>query len=67
MMLELWKIGTGSIQMSHLQSTNYMFFCSIEIMQMQWWKFLLRNFKLISGLKVNFKKSEVIGINVDSA
>lgn len=51
---------------SHTQlADDTMLFCKPKASNVKAIKSLLLNFELISGLKVNFQKSKMSGINVD--
>lgn len=45
---------------------NTLLFCSADILHVKILKFLLDSFELITGLKINFDKSQVIGLQLDN-
>lgn len=59
------QVGNNRIPISHLQyADDTVFLCSKEKENIQVIKQILRLFKLISGLKVNFDKSKLFGVNI---
>nr|KYP35262.1 Putative ribonuclease H protein At1g65750 family [Cajanus cajan] len=66
--LHLWKgfiVGKDKIQMSHLQfADDTLLLIQGEWRSLETIKAILQNFELVSGLKVNFSKSNLIGINM---
>ncbi|EOY13274.1 Uncharacterized protein TCM_031793 [Theobroma cacao] len=60
-------IGNNDLLISHLQfADDTMVFCRPKVENLSIAKRVLRCFQLISGLKINFNKSRVIGIGVDN-
>lgn len=61
-----FKVGNGGEDVSILQHADDTLFVG-EATWVNLWalKSILRCFELVSGLKVNFHKSSIIGINVD--
>lgn len=56
----------GEVVVSHLQyADDLMILCEASKQNVWVLKAILRCFELVSGLKVNFLKSTIIGINVD--
>lgn len=65
-LLEAAVLGREKILVSHLQYADDTIFISSAKQDNAWaMRCLLRNFELISGLKVNYSKSSIMGINVD--
>lgn len=61
---EIWK---NKIAVSHLQyADDTIFACPARVSNLVAIKQILRNFELVSGLKVNFNKCELMGLNVES-
>ncbi|GKV14960.1 hypothetical protein SLEP1_g25758 [Rubroshorea leprosula] len=60
------KIGEGELEISHLQFADDTLFMG-EATENNIWtvKCIMRAFELVSGLKVNYRKSSLIGINTD--
>lgn len=42
-----------------------MFLCSGEVENIRMIKYLLRNFKVVSGIKVNFNKCSLVSLNIE--
>lgn len=64
--LEASEVGRNKVKVSHLQyADNTIFTCPAKMDNIVAIKQILRNFELVSGLKVNFHKCELLGINVD--
>ncbi|KAL8514362.1 hypothetical protein ACS0TY_013467 [Phlomoides rotata] len=62
------EIGCEKIRVSHLQyADDTIFTCSGKLENIYVIKDILRNFKLLSGLNVNFNKSSLMGLNMDRA
>lgn len=62
---EGFKVGNSGLSISHLQYADDTLFVGEASMQNLWsLKTILRCFELASGLKVNFHKSSVMGVNV---
>ncbi|XVE89968.1 hypothetical protein DITRI_Ditri20bG0039100 [Diplodiscus trichospermus] len=60
------SFGEGDQVVSHLQFTDdSLIFCEPEEYQIQNVKRVLRCFQVISGLKINFSKSRLVGVGVD--
>jgi hypothetical protein len=60
-----FKIGSSCLSISHLQYADDTLFLEEASMSNLWsLKTILRCFELASGLKVNFSKSSVMGVNV---
>lgn len=63
---EALKVDNDKVVISHLQyADDTIFICSDAERNIKSIKYLLRIFKLLSGLKVNFHKSNLYGIHVD--
>ena len=61
------SVGMRNLQISHLQFANdTIIFCESVMDQLIIIKRILRCFQLISGLKVNFSKSALFDIKVDT-
>jgi hypothetical protein len=59
-------VKEGEISISHLQYVDDTLFIGEECVENLWCiKAILRWFELMSGLKVNFSKSNLIGINIE--
>ncbi|GKV05111.1 hypothetical protein SLEP1_g17152 [Rubroshorea leprosula] len=60
------KIGEGELQVSHLQFADDTIFMG-EAAEKNIWtvKCIMRAFELVSSLKVNYKKSSLIGVNTN--
>jgi len=64
-MFEGFRVGVGGLMISHLQYANDTLCMGKATVANSWTlKALLQGFELASGLKVNFSKSCLIGINV---
>lgn len=64
-LLEVVPVGRNKISISHLQYVDdTIFMCRGKLQFASSIKYLLRNFEIISGLKVNFNKCNIVGINV---
>ncbi|GKV35031.1 hypothetical protein SLEP1_g43351 [Rubroshorea leprosula] len=60
------KIGDGELEISHLQFADNTLFMGEATKNNIWTvKCIMRAFELVSGLKVNYRKSSLIGINTD--
>ncbi|EOY17003.1 Uncharacterized protein TCM_036128 [Theobroma cacao] len=60
------SIGSNRLQISHLQFTNdTMIFCKQEVRGLINTKRILRCFQAMSGLKINFCKSSLIGVGTN--
>jgi hypothetical protein len=60
-----FKVGTSGLSISHIQYADDTLFLGEATVQNLWsLKTILRCFELASGLKVNFSKSSVLGVNV---
>ncbi|GKV53518.1 hypothetical protein SLEP1_g60039, partial [Rubroshorea leprosula] len=65
-LLEAATVGSGVVQISHLQFTDdTLIFCKASPDNAWAIKCIFRSFELISGLKVNFFKSSLSGIHVN--
>lgn len=65
-MIEAAKVGGESLEVSHLQfADDTIFMCSGKQKNVRAIKQVLRNFELISGLKVNFNKCCLVGLNIE--
>nr|KYP61675.1 Transposon TX1 uncharacterized [Cajanus cajan] len=66
--LDLWKsfiVGKDKIQISHLQfADDTLLLTQGDWRSLETIKAILQNFELVSGLKVNFSKSNLIGMNM---
>jgi hypothetical protein len=61
-----FKVGRGELPISHLQYADDTVFIGKALVENLWvMKAALRGFELVSGLKVNFWKSCLVGVNVD--
>lgn len=59
------KLGVNGVPLSHLQFTDdTIIFCNNDVEEMGNIKRILRCFQLMSGLKINYSKSSLCGINV---
>jgi hypothetical protein len=62
-----FRVGNAGLSVSHLQYADDTLFIGEATVANLWTlKAILRSFELASGLKVNFTKSSVMGINVCS-
>ncbi|GAU10016.1 hypothetical protein TSUD_288060 [Trifolium subterraneum] len=62
-----FKVSNTGLSVSHLQYADDTLFIGEASMENLWYlKAILRSFELASGLKVNFYKSSIMGINVSS-
>ncbi|KAL4385916.1 hypothetical protein GQ457_09G028800 [Hibiscus cannabinus] len=62
------RIGNSSAGLSHLQfADDLIVFCGASETEIKNVVRLLRGFEVASGLKLNLKKSKLLGINVDAA
>ncbi|XP_025656413.1 uncharacterized mitochondrial protein AtMg01250-like [Arachis hypogaea] len=60
-------VGRDNIELSHLQfADNTILFCPLEEETLRNYKRLLRCFKMMSGLSINFEKSNLIPVNCSS-
>ncbi|GKV25367.1 hypothetical protein SLEP1_g34816 [Rubroshorea leprosula] len=60
------KIGDGELEISHLQFADDTIFMGEATEDNIWMiKCIMRAFELVSGLKVNYRKSSLIGVNTD--
>ncbi|GKU93781.1 hypothetical protein SLEP1_g7347 [Rubroshorea leprosula] len=60
------EIDRSSLTLMHLQyADDSIFFCEANEQNVMVLKSILRSFEMISGLKVNFFKSSLVGLNVD--
>ncbi|GKV30538.1 hypothetical protein SLEP1_g39340 [Rubroshorea leprosula] len=60
------QIGRGDLRISHLQFVDDTLLMGKAIEENIWTtKCIMRAFELVSGLKINYGKSSLIGINVD--
>jgi len=67
-MLSGLKIGRKEVEMSFLQYANdILFLCENSLTNVVTLKAILRGFEVVSGLKINFHKSKLTGINVLSS
>ena len=59
-LIEGFKVGEGEFQVSHLQfADDSLLLCEADVMEIRNVKKILRCFELISGLKINYHKSEI--------
>ncbi|XP_028121381.1 uncharacterized protein LOC114318646 [Camellia sinensis] len=59
------KIGIGGVVLSHLQFANdSLFLCETEDEEVKSLKRILRCFEVISGLRINYHKSQICGMGV---
>lgn len=64
--IEAVEVGVENIKVSHLQyADDTIFTCTGKMDNVRGIKNILRNFELMSGLKVNFNKCSIWGINVE--
>ncbi|GAU49947.1 hypothetical protein TSUD_408420 [Trifolium subterraneum] len=62
-----FRVGNAGLSVSHLQYADDTVFIGEATMANLWTlKAILRSFELASGLKVNFAKSSIIGVNVSN-
>ncbi|GAU22757.1 hypothetical protein TSUD_129690 [Trifolium subterraneum] len=62
-----FRVGNAGLSVSHLQYADDTFFIGEATVANLWTlKAILRSFELASGLKVNFAKSSIIGVNVSN-
>jgi hypothetical protein len=62
-----FKVGNTCLYVSHLQYVDDTLFIGEASMENLWsLKAILRSFELASGLKVNFYKSSIMGVNVST-
>lgn len=60
-------MGRQKLKVSHLQyADDTVFSYPTKLENIAVIKHILRNFELVSGLKVNFHKCEILGINVEN-
>ncbi|GKV24205.1 hypothetical protein SLEP1_g33843 [Rubroshorea leprosula] len=60
------EIGRSGLKLTHLQyADDSIFFCEANEQNVMVLKSILRSFEMISGLKVNFFKSSLVGLNVE--
>lgn len=65
-LLEAAEVGEKRVKISHLQyADDTIFTCPAKMENVVTIKHILRNFEMVSGLKVNFHKCELLGINVE--
>ena len=58
------SFGSAEVKVSHLQfADNTVIFCEYDKREVITIKRILRYFELISGLKINFSKSMLVGVN----
>ncbi|GAU30313.1 hypothetical protein TSUD_211700 [Trifolium subterraneum] len=66
-MFKGFKVGNSGLSVSHLQYAYDTIFLGEASVENLWtFKTVLRCFEMASGLKVNFSKSSVMGVNVSS-
>lgn len=64
--LEAKDVGLDKIRISHLQyADDTIFICPNKMENVRIIKHILRNFEILSGLKVNFHKCYIMGLNMD--
>ncbi|GKU94281.1 hypothetical protein SLEP1_g7800 [Rubroshorea leprosula] len=62
------EIGSGDVMVTHLQfADDTIFFGDATEDNIRVIKCIMRTFELASGLKINFKKSQLIGVRVDQS
>ncbi|GKU89787.1 hypothetical protein SLEP1_g3881 [Rubroshorea leprosula] len=60
------RIGNGNLLVSHLQFANdTLFFGEASEENIQAIKSIMRTFELVSGLKINFGKSQIMGVGTE--
>lgn len=60
-----YKVGTDLVDISHLQYADDTIVVGEATMEDSWAiKAIMRNFEIFSGLRVNFTKSKICGVNV---
>ncbi|KAL8528909.1 hypothetical protein ACS0TY_006398 [Phlomoides rotata] len=65
-LFELATIGRRLVKVSHLQFVDDTFLMGAAKVENAWTiKHILRNMELLSGLKVNFEKCSLFGVNVE--
>lgn len=65
-LIEVVRIGRDIVQISHPQyADDTIFVCPSKLQFAYSLKYILRNFEIIFGLKVNFNKCSIVGINVE--
>lgn len=66
-LFEGFPLGDGGLVISHLQYADDTLCIGKPTVENLWaMKSILRGFEMVSGLKINFFKSSLIGVNVDS-
>ncbi|GLU15614.1 hypothetical protein SLE2022_320890 [Rubroshorea leprosula] len=65
-LLEGIKVGKGELSISHLQFADDTLIMG-EAKEENIWavKYIMRSFELVSGLKINYAKSQLMGVNVE--
>lgn len=59
------SVGSGQEKVTHLQfADDTMFFASVDTNKIVNLRILLRLLEAVTGLKINFLKSELVGINI---
>ncbi|XP_028051602.1 uncharacterized protein LOC114256191 [Camellia sinensis] len=62
------SIGAGGVNVSHLQfAYDIILFCKADWVEVTNVKRVLRCFEVVSGLKINYHKSDVSGVGIDEA
>lgn len=65
-LFEAVEIGKDKLKVSHLQYADDTIFLGSTIIQNAWaMRRILRNFELLSGLKVNYNKCSLMGVNIE--
>lgn len=62
------QMGTNGISLTHLQfADDTLIFCNNNLEELREIKRILRFFQVMSGLKINFDKSMIFGINIPAS
>ena len=58
-----WRVGSAGVEVSHLQyADDSIFFGEASVENIRTLKCVLRCFEWLSGLKINFRKSCLMGL-----
>ncbi|XP_015950345.1 uncharacterized protein LOC107475226 [Arachis duranensis] len=65
-LLKPLEVGRNRVKLSHLQfADDTILFCPCELETIRGYRRLLKGFEMMTGMKINFRKSAIIGLNCD--